>query len=159
MTIEANQAIPGSDVKIVKGGEISDINTEALFATGKTVLFGLPGAFTPTCSAAHLPGYVVKADELKAKGVDQIVCMSVNDAFVMKAWGEASNAEEIVMLADGNADFTKALGLDFDVSAAGMGTRCQRFAAIIDEGKLTTLFVEAPKEFEVSAADYILEKL
>lgn len=159
MTIEINQAIPASNVKIVAGGEVSDINTAEFFAEGKTVIFGLPGAFTPTCSAAHLPGFVVKADEIKAKGVKQIVCMSVNDAFVMKAWGEASNAEEIAMLADGNADFSKALGLDFDVSAAGMGTRCKRFAAIIEDGKVSQLFIEEPKQFEVSSAEYILEQL
>lgn len=159
MTIELNQAIPSAAVKIVKSGEIEEKDTAELFGQGKTVLFGLPGAFTPTCSAAHLPGFVVKADEIKAKGVEQIVCMSVNDAFVMKAWGEASNAEEIVMLADGNADFSKALGLDFDVSAAGMGTRCKRFAAIIEDGKVSQLFIEEPKQFEVSSAEYVLGKL
>ncbi|WP_196139876.1 peroxiredoxin [Aliikangiella sp. G2MR2-5] len=159
MTIEINQTIPSTNVKIIKGGEVADIDTADLFASGKTVLFGLPGAFTPTCSAAHLPGFVVKADEIKAKGVEQVVCMSVNDAFVMKAWGEASNAEEIVMLADGNADFTKALGLDFDVSAAGMGIRCKRFAAIIENGKVTALFIEEPKQFEVSSAEHVLSQL
>ncbi len=159
MTIELNQSIPSTQVKIVKAGEASDIDTAELFAKGKTVLFGLPGAFTPTCSAAHLPGYVVHADEIKAKGVEQIVCMSVNDAFVMKAWGEASNADAITMLADGNADFTKALGLEFDVSAAGMGLRCKRFAAIIENGNLTHLFIEEPKQFEVSAAEFILKQL
>ncbi|MCW8877042.1 MAG: peroxiredoxin [Kangiellaceae bacterium] len=159
MTIELSQSIPVSNVKIIQGGEVADVDTEEFFAEGKIVLFGLPGAFTPTCSAAHLPGFVVKADEIKAKGVQQIVCMSVNDAFVMKAWGEVSNAEEIVMLADGNADFSKALGLDFDVSAAGMGTRCKRFAAIIEDGKVSQLFIEEPKQFEVSTAEYVLEKL
>ena len=159
MTIEINQSIPSAKVKVIKAGEVVDADSAEFFAKGKTVLFGLPGAFTPTCSAAHLPGFVVKADEIKAKGVEQIVCMSVNDAFVMKAWGEASNAEEIVMLADGNADFSKALGLDFDVSAAGMGTRCKRFAAIVEDGRVSQLFIEEPKQFEVSSAEYVLQKL
>lgn len=159
MTIEIGQTIPSADVKVVANGEVNDVNTAEYFAKGKTVVFGLPGAFTPTCSAAHLPGYVVHADEFKAKGVDRIVCLSVNDAFVMKAWAEASNAEAIEMLADGNATFSKALGLDFDVSAAGMGTRCKRFAAIIEAGKVTHLFVEAPKEFEVSSAESVLKHL
>jgi len=159
MSIQINDAIPSVAVKIVEKGETRDIDSAALLAEGKSVIFGLPGAFTPTCSAAHLPGFVVKADEIKAKGVERIVCLSVNDAFVMKAWGEASHAEEIIMLADGNADLTKALGLDFDVSAAGMGTRCQRFAAIVENGKVSQIFVEAPKQFEVSSADYVLAKL
>lgn len=159
MTIQANQKIPSVDIKIVKNGETSDMNTSELFASGKTVLFGLPGAFTPTCSQAHLPGYVVNADVIKAKGVAQIVCMSVNDAFVMNAWGKANNAEEIIMLADGNADLTKALGLEMDGTGFGMGLRCKRFAMIIEDGVATAVYVEQPKEFEVSKAEYILEQL
>ena len=109
MTIQVNDSVPSATVKIVVGGEASEINTSELFAKGKSVIFGLPGAFTPTCSQAHLPGFVVNADTIKAKGVERIVCMSVNDAFVMGAWGKASNAEELVMLADGNCDFSKRL--------------------------------------------------
>ncbi len=159
MSIQANSNFPAVDVKIVVDGETKDVNTSELFAQGKSVLFGVPGAFTPTCSQAHLPGYVVQADEIKAKGVARIVCMSVNDAFVMKAWGESSNAEALTMLADGNADLTKALGLEMDGSGFGMGTRCQRFAMIIEDGKVSEVFVEKPKEFEVSKAEYVLEKL
>ena len=159
MTIQANDAIPAVDVKVVIKDEMADANTGDLFGTGKTVLFGVPGAFTPTCSQAHLPGFVVHADALSAKGVDRIVCMSVNDAFVMKAWGEASNASEIVMLADGNGDFTKAMDLVLDASGFGMGTRCKRFAMIIDNGQATGVYVEAPGEFEVSTAEYVLEQL
>jgi len=159
MTIQINDAVPSAKVKIVAGGEASEIDTAEYFAKGKSVIFGLPGAFTPTCSQAHLPGYVVNADSIKAKGVERIVCMSVNDAFVMGAWGKASNAEEITMLADGNCDFAKALGLDFDGSGFGMGHRCKRFAAIIDDGKVTHLFVEGPGEFELSKAENILANL
>lgn len=159
MTIQTNDAVPSAKVKIIVGGEASEVDTAELFGSGKSVLFGLPGAFTPTCSQAHLPGYVVNADTIKAKGVDRIVCMSVNDAFVMGAWGKSSNAEELTMLADGNCDFSKALGLDFDGSGFGMGQRCKRFAAIIDNGTVTHVFVEGPGEFEVSKAENILENL
>jgi glutaredoxin/glutathione-dependent peroxiredoxin len=159
MTIKVKDSIPSVNIKTVIKGEMADANTAELFGNGKTVLFGVPGAFTPTCSQAHLPGFVVHADTIKAKGVDRIVCMSVNDAFVMKAWGEASNASELVMLADGNAEFTKALGLVMDGTGFGMGTRCVRFAMLIENGKVTDVFVEKPKEFEVSKAEYILEKL
>ena len=159
MTIEKNQALPSTDVKAVINGEIEDANTADLMGKGKTVLFGLPGAFTPTCSQSHLPGYVVQFDALKAKGVDRVICMSVNDGFVMKAWGEASNAENLIMLADGNGDFAQALGLEMDASGFMMGSRCKRFAMIIEDGVVTGVFVEAPKEFEVSSAEYILTQL
>ncbi len=159
MTIQVNDAIPSSKVKIVVGGEASEVDTAELFANGKSVIFGLPGAFTPTCSKAHLPGFVVNADTIKEKGVDRIVCMSVNDAFVMGAWGASSNASELTMLADGNCEFSTALGLDFDGSGFGMGQRCQRFAAIVDGGKVTHVFVEGPGEFKVSSAENILKNL
>jgi peroxiredoxin len=159
MTIQVNDAVPSATVKTVVGGEASEVNTSELFAKGKSVIFGLPGAFTPTCSQAHLPSFVVNADTIKAKGVERIVCMSVNDAFVMGAWGKASNAEELVMLADGNCDFSKALGLDFDGSGFGMGQRCKRFAAIIYNGTVTHVFVEGPGEFDVSSAENILKNL
>jgi len=159
MTIQVNDAVPSAKVKTIIGGEASEVDTAEFFGSGKSVLFGLPGAFTPTCSQAHLPGFVVSADTIKEKGVDRIVCMSVNDAFVMGAWGKSSNAEEIVMLADGNCEFSKALGLDFDGSGFGMGQRCKRFAAIIDNGTVTHVFVEGPGEFEVSSAENVLKSL
>lgn len=159
MTIQVNDKFPSVGIKVVNSGEMADANTGELFANGKSVIFGVPGAFTPTCSQAHLPGFVVQADAIKAKGVERIVCMSVNDAFVMKAWGEASNAENLTMLADGNADLTKALGLEMDGSGFGMGTRCKRFAMIVEDGTVTGVFVEQPKEFEVSKAEYVLEQL
>ncbi|MCF6194579.1 MAG: peroxiredoxin [Kangiellaceae bacterium] len=159
MTIKANDAVPSSKVKIIVGGEAQEVDTADLFASGKSVIFGLPGAFTPTCSKAHLPGFVVNADAIKDKGVERIVCMSVNDAFVMGAWAEASNASEITMLADGNCGFSTALGLDFDGSGFGMGQRCKRFAAIVDNGTVTHVFVEGPGEFEVSAAEHVLKSL
>jgi len=159
MTIQVNDAVPSATVKIVVGGEASEVNTSELFAKGKSVIFGLPGAFTPTCSQSHLPGFVVNADTIKAKGVERIVCMSVNDAFVMGAWGKASNAEELVMLADGNCDFAKALGLDFDGSGFGMGQRCKRFAAIIENGTVIHVFIEGPGEFDVSSAENVLKNL
>lgn len=159
MTIQVNDNIPSVSVKTIEKGEASDTDTATLFAQGKSVLFGLPGAFTPTCSKAHLPGFVVNADTIKEKGVDRIVCMSVNDAFVMGAWGASSNASELTMLADGNCEFSKALGLDFDGSGFGMGQRCRRFAAIIDNGVVTHCFVEGPGEFEASSAENILANL
>jgi len=122
------------------------------------VMFAVPGAFTPTCSDSHLPGYIVLADELKAKGVDAIICLSVNDAFVMNAWGKSQNAENITMLADGDGSYSKALGLSMDTATFG-GVRSQRYAMIIDNGKVTSLNVEQAKSFEVSKAEVILEQL
>ena len=159
MTISTNNPFPKVAIKVVNKDEISDANSGDLFGKGTSVLFGVPGAFTPTCSAAHLPGYVVHADAIKAKGVDRIVCMSVNDAFVMKAWGASAHAEELTMLADGNAELTAALGLEMDGTGFGMGKRCKRFAMIIKDGVVQDLFVEAPGKFEVSAAEYVMEKL
>lgn len=157
--ISTGQSIP--DVKIAKGtGEgPAPLETGAYFAGKKTVLFAVPGAFTPTCSAKHLPGFVEQAEALKAKGVDQIACLSVNDAFVMQAWGESASASGIDMLADGNAEFTSALGLELDASGFGMGKRSQRFAMIVDNGTVTDLFVEEGGAFEVSSAEYVLGKL
>jgi peroxiredoxin len=123
------------------------------------VLFSVPGAFTPTCSAKHLPGFVERADEILAKGVDEIVCMAVNDVFVMNAWGQSANADKITMLADGNAEFANAIGLELDASGFGMGQRSQRFAFIADNGIVTGLFVEGPGEFRVSSAEYVLSEL
>ena len=136
------------------------ISTEQLFAGKKVVLFSVPGAFTPTCDARHLPGYIQHADDFKAKGVDTIACMAVNDVFVMKAWAKASAVEgKVLMLADGNGDYAKALGLELDATAFGMGVRGKRFAVIVDNGVATGVFVEGPGEFKVSSADYVLGQL
>ncbi|EKO3946935.1 peroxiredoxin [Vibrio fluvialis] len=156
--IEQGQHLPeGTLSQLAKDGMVNH-NVKELFAGKKVVLFAVPGAFTPTCSEAHLPGYVVQADKLKEKGVDIIACVAVNDAFVMKAWGEAQNASELMMLADGDASFTKALGLEMDTAGFG-GVRSQRYAMIIEDGVVTTLNVEAPKSFEVSKVEAILEAL
>jgi len=156
--IQQGQTLPAATLsELTKDGMVNHEVTE-LFAGKKVVLFAVPGAFTPTCSESHLPGYVVLADQLKAKGVDIIACVSVNDAFVMQAWGEAQNASEIMMLADGDGSFTKALGLEMDTATFG-GLRSQRYAMIIDNGVVTQLNVEAPKEFEVSKAETILASL
>jgi peroxiredoxin len=136
------------------------ISAEDYFKGKKVVLFSVPGAFTPTCDAKHLPGFVQKAGDIRAKGIDTIACISVNDAFVMKAWGKAQGVEgKIDMLADGNGDYTKALGLDFDASGFGMGTRGQRFAVVVDNGVVKHLNIEAKGEFKVSSAEYVLEQL
>lgn len=156
--IEQGQHLPeGTLSQLTKDGMVNH-NVKELFAGKKVVLFAVPGAFTPTCSEAHLPGYVVQADKLKEKGVDIIACVAVNDAFVMKAWSEAQNASELMMLADGDASFTKALGLEMDTAGFG-GVRSQRYAMIIEDGVVTTLNVEAPKSFEVSKVEAILEAL
>jgi len=123
------------------------------------VLFAVPGAFTPTCSAAHLPGYVVNSDKIKAQGVDAIVCLSVNDAFVMNAWSQGQNAEEIIMAADGNGEFTKAMGLEMDGSGFGLGTRSSRYSLIAEDGRITVLNLEKGGAFEVSSAEAVLAAL
>ncbi|TWX47407.1 peroxiredoxin [Colwellia hornerae] len=156
--IEENKPMPSGELSQLKDGNMITHNTDELFANKKVVLFAVPGAFTPTCSAAHLPGYVVSADELKAKGVDAIICLSVNDAFVMNAWGEAQNAENIMMLADGDGSYTKALGLSMETAGFG-GLRSQRYAMVIENGTVTNQHVEKPKEFEVSTAESILKAL
>lgn len=156
--IQEQEKMPIGQLQELKDGNMTTHNTPELFANKKVVLFAVPGAFTPTCSAAHLPGYVVSADELKAKGVDEIMCISVNDAFVMSAWGEAQNAENIRMLADGDGSYTKALGLEMETGHFG-GIRSQRYAMVIDNGIVTNLHLEKPKEFEVSKAEVILETL
>ncbi|MGB1261872.1 MAG: peroxiredoxin [Cognaticolwellia sp.] len=156
--IQANDNMPVGQLQELKDGEMISHNTAELFANKKVVMFAVPGAFTPTCSAAHLPGYVVSADELKAKGIDAIICISVNDAFVMSAWGQAQNAENLMMLADGDGSYTKALGLDMDTAAFG-GLRSQRYSMIINNGVVSHLNIEKPKEFEISNADTILNQL
>ena len=159
MTIQVGDKIPQATMKVMGEKGPQDMTTDDLFAGKKVVLFALPGAFTPTCSAAHLPGYVANADKIKSKGVDSVVCLSVNDAFVMSAWGADKNAEELIMLADGNGDFTSAVGLEMDGSAFGLGKRSQRYAMIAEDGVVTALNVEAPGAFEVSAADAIMALL
>jgi len=156
--IQENTLMPVGELSQLKNGNMVTHNTAELFANKKIVLFAVPGAFTPTCSAAHLPGYVVSADELAAKGIDAIICLSVNDAFVMNAWGEAQNAENIMMLADGDGSYTKALGLGMETAGFG-GLRSQRYAMVIDNGTVVSLHIEKPKEFEVSKAEVILKTL
>lgn len=153
--IEQGQALPEGTLSELTADGMLNHKVAELFANKKVVLFAVPGAFTPTCSEAHLPGFVVMADQFKAKGVDIIACLSVNDAFVMKAWGAAQNASELMMLADGDASFTKALGLDMDTAGFG-GIRSQRYAMVVDNGVVTTLNVEAAKSFEVSTAEAVL---
>jgi peroxiredoxin len=156
--IEQDTLMPVGELQELKSGDMLTHNTAELFANKKVVLFAVPGAFTPTCSAAHLPGYVVAADQFKAKGVDAIICLSVNDAFVMNTWGESQNAEHIMMLADGDASYTKALGLEMDTAGFG-GVRSQRYAMIVDNGVVTSLHIEQPKAFEVSKAEFILQQI
>src|ERR1700689_3637563 len=160
MTIKAGDKMPeGKFTRMSKDGP-QKLTTDELFK-GKTVeLFSVPGAFTPTCDAKHLPGFVEVADQIKAKGVDTIACTAVNDVFVMNAWGKHGGVgDKILMLADGNGAYAKALGLEMDGSKFGVGTRGQRFAVIVKNGVATAVNVEAPGEFKVSAADYILKQL
>lgn len=160
MPIEEGQKIPEATLKTMADGGMQDVSTSELFAGKKAVLFAVPGAFTPTCSKQHLPGFVEKADALRKKGVDLVACVSVNDAFVMDAWGRSAGAEgKVTMLADGNGDFAKAMGLDFDGSGIGFGIRSQRYAAIIEDGVVKKLFVEKPMKFEVSSAEAVLDAL
>ncbi len=153
MPISEGEKIPAVTVKT---SDMKDITTEELFGG----IFAVPGAFTPTCSEQHLPGYITHAEAIRAKGVDSILCVSVNDAFVMGAWGKDRGAgEAVTMIADGNGDFSKALGLDFDGSGIGFGVRSQRYAAIVEDGVVTKLAVEEPMKFEVSSAEAILGAL
>jgi peroxiredoxin len=158
MTIQIGDTLP--DVTFTTMTESGPEPVGRDFFAGKTVaLFAVPGAFTPTCSAKHLPGFIEKAGELKAKGIDVIACTSVNDAFVMGAWGKSSDAEGITMLADGNATFAEAVGLLMDGSKFGMGTRSQRYSMLVEDGVVKQLNVEGPGEFKVSTADYLLGQL
>lgn len=158
MTIEAGQKIPALTLKTPGEKGPQDITTDAVFAGKKVVLFAVPGAFTPTCSAAHLPGFVVHVDDIKAKGVDTVACMAVNDAFVMGAWGKSQNAEAILMLADGNAEFAEATGLVMDATGFGMGKRCKRFAMIVEDGTVVHLAIDE-KGLEKTSAEAILAAL
>lgn len=158
MAIQVGDKLPSIDLRILgeKGPEV--VNTDALTSGKKVVLFAVPGAFTPGCSLTHLPGFVVNADTIKAKGVDSIICTSVNDAFVMDAWGKAQNAEHIIMAADADAELAKALGLELDASGFGLGTRSQRYAMIIDQGVISYLGVDE-KAIEASSAETVLAQL
>ncbi len=160
MSISVGDKMPAGAFGVMTGDGPGSMTTDALFGGKKVVLFSVPGAFTPTCSMNHLPGYVTQAAAFADKGVDTVACMAVNDVFVMHAWGDAGGAaDKVVMLADGNGDYAKALGLTMDASGFGMGLRGQRFALVVDDGTVTHVAVEAPGEFRVSAADAVLEQL
>ena len=158
MTIQIGEKIPHATLNILKDG-VQAVSTEELFEGKKVVLFAVPGAFTPTCSAKHLPGYAEKFGEFEKRGIE-VACLSVNDAFVMDCWGKDRKVgDKVTLLADGNAEFSRALGLDFDGSGFGMGIRAQRFSALVEDGVVKSLHVEAPGKFEVSRAEGILEDL
>lgn len=159
MTIKVGDQIPETTLAVMEDGAPKQISTAELFDGKRVALFAVPGAFTPTCSQTHLPGFVANADKLKAKGIDSIICLSVNDVFVMDAWGKAQNAEHLVMTADGNAAFTEAAGMIFDLTAHGLGVRSQRYSMIVDDGVVEALNLDAPGQFEVSGAEQILEAL
>ena len=157
MTIKVGDKIPSATLMEMQDGKPMPVSTGSFFAGKKIALFALPGAFTPTCSAKHLPGFVTHAEELKKKGVEVIACLSVNDAFVMGAWGKDQKADgKVHMLADGNGDFTRALGLEFDASKFGMGKRSQRYSMVVDNGVVKSVNVEQPGAFEVSSAEYMI---
>ncbi len=158
MSIKEGDKIPNVTLHIMGEKGPQPITTDELFAGKKVVLFAVPGAFTPGCSVTHLPGYVVQADKIKAKGVDAIVCVAVNDAFVMDAWGKSQNAEELTLVADGNGQLTKALGLELDAEGYGMGMRSKRYAMILEDGVVNYLGID-DKEIKASAAETVLEKL
>lgn len=160
MTIKVGDKVPAAKLKQMTPEGMKDIDSSDFFKGKKVVLFAVPGAFTPTCSAKHLPGFVEKASELKSKGVDVVACLSVNDAFVMNAWGKDQKADgKVQMLADGNGDFTRAVGLELDGSGYGLGKRSQRYAMVVQDGVVKTLNVEKPGAFEVSSAEAILKAL
>ncbi|MCB2075778.1 MAG: peroxiredoxin [Novosphingobium sp.] len=159
MTIAVGDKVP--DVKLMMATESGPeaVQTSDYFKGKRVALFSVPGAFTPTCSAKHLPGFVDKAGELKAKGIDEIACTAVNDAFVMGAWGKASGSDDISMLGDGNGDFAKAVGLELDLTGGGLGHRGQRFSMVVNDGVVEQLNVEAAGEFKVSSAEHMLGQL
>jgi peroxiredoxin len=160
MTIKVGDSVPSASLKHMTADGMQTITTDQLFKGKKVVLFALPGAFTPTCSAKHLPGFVQNAETIKGKGVDTIACLSVNDAFVMNAWGKDQKVgDKVMMLADGNGDFSKAVGLTMDGTGYGMGLRAQRYAMVVQDGVVKALNVEAPGAFEVSSAEAILKAL
>jgi len=159
MTIKVGDKMPAGTLSYMGDKGPDGISTDELFNGKKVVLFAVPGAFTPTCSESHLPSFIANADKIKAKGVDRIICMSVNDPFVMDAWGKSQNASELMMAADGSAVYTKALGLELDLIERGLGVRSQRFSMIVDSGKVTHLNVEEGPAYNVSSAENILQQL
>ena len=157
MTIKVGEKLPSATFMEMRDGKPTPVSSDEIFKGKKVALFAVPGAFTPTCSAKHVPGYVQNHDALRAKGIDAIVCVSVNDAFVMGAWGKDQGAgEAVLMLADGNGDFTRAVGLEFDASKFGMGKRSQRYSMVVKDGVVKSLNVEEPGAFDVSSAEHML---
>jgi peroxiredoxin len=160
MTIAVGDSIPDVQLRTMTSEGPKPVSSTEVFGKGKVVLFAVPGAFTPTCSDHHLPGFVLRADEIRAKGVDTIVCLSVNDPFVMGAWGRDQEVgDRVLMVADGNGEFTRAVGLELDGSGFGLGTRSQRYAAILEDGVVTSLFVEQKPGLDVSSAESVLAAL
>lgn len=160
MTIKVGDTLPSATLYTMGPDGPASLTTEALFKGKKVALFGLPGAFTPTCSAQHVPSYLQNAEALKAKGIDSIICLSVNDAFVMGAWGKDQGVgDEIIMAGDGSALFSKAMGLDMDLTERGMGVRCQRFSMVVDDGVVSVFNHEPPGEYRISSAETMLEQL
>ena len=160
MTIKVGDHIPTAKLRHMTAEGPKEISTDDIFKGKKVVLFAVPGAFTPTCSAKHLPGFVQNAEAIKGKGIDTIACLAVNDAFVMGAWGKAQNTDgKVLMLADGNGTFTKELGLEMDGSGFGLGSRSKRYAMVVENGVVKALNVEAPGAFEVSSADAVMKDL
>lgn len=159
MTISVGDRLPNTTLVKATADGPDQVESETFFAGRRVALFAVPGAFTPTCSAKHLPGFVEKEAALKAKGIDEVACTSVNDAFVMDAWGKSAGAGDITLLADGNGDFAKAVGLTMDGSGFGMGIRSQRYSMIVNDGVVEQLNVEAPGEFKVSSAEHLLSEI
>lgn len=160
MTIQPGERLPSLTLKVLTDDGMTDVATDALFAGTRAVLFGVPGAFTPTCSARHLPGFVQNAQALKDKGIGRVVCMAVNDPFVMRAWGKDQDAgDAVALLPDGNGTLTRALGLELDVSAHGLGIRCQRFAMVVDNGTVVSLAIDPAGTFEKTSAEAVLATL
>jgi peroxiredoxin len=160
MTIKAGDRIPEGKLKQMGPDGPMNVTAAELLGKGRVVLFSVPGAFTPTCDAKHLPGFIEKASALRTSGVDRIVCLAVNDVFVMNAWGKSAGAgDKVVMAADGNGDYTRALGLELDARGHGMGMRGQRFALVVEDGVIRQVHIEAPGEFKVSSAEHILAEL
>jgi peroxiredoxin len=158
MSIQVGERLPEIPLQRIRDG-VETVDTTTLFEGKRAVLFAVPGAFTPTCSEKHLPGYVEHFDEFRKKGIE-VACLSVNDPFVMQAWGQSQHVpDELLMLADGNGAFTRALGLEMDASAYGMGTRSKRYALLVDDGVVSQVFVEAPGEFRVSSAEHVLSQI
>jgi len=160
MTIKVGDKMPKGQFTRMGANGPEPVSTDDLFGGKKVVLFSVPGAFTPTCSAKHLPGFINNAAQIKDKGVDTIACMAVNDVFVMKAWGEHSKATgKVEMLADGNGEYARSLGLELDASKFGMGQRSQRYSMVVNDGVVEQLNVEAPGEYKASSAEHLLEQL